>query len=175
MKQGSKFVSNLFFINIICFVLCFSLFSCQTTWAIFDLLWGSEPPLRKRIQLDKSGVLVNESFSVKKYCSYGLKLRLLHKKGEMHEYKKLSNKLPEIIVNIFRLEGENKIKIYHNQRFPRVYGYGMETTSYKIGGLRMDKGEYFIEIESLSDQPLLAGIEVDLVIGRTPKTNCPKK
>jgi glycogen synthase len=53
---------------------------------VLDQIVDIDPPLRKRINEMKLGIVVDDTFHVKKYCAYEIKLRVIHKNKMMDEY-----------------------------------------------------------------------------------------
>jgi hypothetical protein len=135
-------------------------------------------PLVKKIQLDHSGLLVDEKFTIRNYCGYKLNLRLLHKNSRLDEYKNKykDRRLPVLLeINIFKNEELRQNKIYQNIVTPQRSGLGQNVTSFNIGGILLDEGEYVVHLESFFDESSLKDIDVNFVIQKTPKTICGKK
>ncbi len=105
-----------------------------------DSIIGISSPIERYIYLDRAGVLVDEEFEVKTYCSYDQLILLLHKKEGLNEYKYLikyigrkDKILPlNLELKIFHVcNGEEK-EIYYRKEFPRLAGRGIDSTAFSL-------------------------------------------
>lgn len=148
-----------------------------------DQLVGTAPFLKKRINDIKMGILVDDTFHVKKYCSYEFKLRAIHKNKKMDEYGlwdlyRADKKTVPIQVHLAVSRINNKgawESIFDSDVYARVSGGNLDITSLHIMYMLLDKGDYQVSLEFLQDIPELKGVQADFVIFRNWKTSCPHK
>ena len=150
---------------------------------ILDQIVGVDPLLKKRINVTKMGILVDDTFHVKKYCTYEFVLRVIHKNKMMDEYGlwdryRADKKVVPIQVHlaVSRLNNEGaRESSFDSDVFARVSGGNLDTTALHILYMLLDKGDYQVSLEFLHDTPELKGVQADFAIFKNWKTSCPHK
>jgi len=150
---------------------------------ILDQIVGVDPLLKKRINVTKMGILVDDTFHVKKYCTYEFVLRVIHKNKMMDEYglwdryradKKVVPIQVHLAVSGLNKEGARQ-SIFDGDVFTKTSGGNHDRTTLHIMSMILDKGDYQVSLEFLHDIPELKGVEADFEIFKKWNLTCPKK
>jgi hypothetical protein len=145
---------------------------------LLDYLLPHDPPVQVRVRMDSSGFALRQGFRIRKYCGYDVDLRLIHVHNRMHELDALltNETLPiNVTVDVYQAQDERTARVAQLSGMPTLGGHAPTMTILSVGKVKLDKGDYRIEVSSTGDVPQLAGIEADFVMQMTPKTTCAKK
>lgn len=78
-------------------------------------------------------------------------------------------------VDVYQAQDDRTARVTQLSGMPKLSGHAPTMTILRVAKVKLDKGDYRIEVSSTGDAPQLAGIEADLVMQMTPKTTCAKK
>jgi hypothetical protein len=145
---------------------------------LLDYVLPHDPPVQVRVRIDASGFQLRQEFHVRKYCSYDVDLRLIHTQNRMHEFDALltDDSLPvEVTVDVHRVNKQRFEPVAQLRGMPKISGHAPGMTILHIGHVKVDKGDYRMQVSSTGAAPQLAGIGADFVMQRRPKTTCAGK
>lgn len=145
---------------------------------LLDYVLPYDPPVQVRVRMDASGFQLRQDFDIRKYCSYDVDLRLIHIQNRMHEFDALltNDKLPvEVTVDVHRVNKQRFEPVAQLRGMPKLDGHAPSMTILNIGHVKLDEGDYRVEVSSTGAAPQLAGIEADFVMQPRPKTTCARK
>ena len=128
------------------------------------------------VNLDRKGLLIDDTFTATKDCVYDLNLEMIHSKRGMGEYNHffVDDRLPvDMELTIYKLNEAGTAPIFHVTRKPGVYAHGLDSTDLKLGSVSLSEGRYRIRLRNMTDLTDLRGIPVRFwVAGGGEKMMC---
>ncbi len=139
---------------------------------ILDSFFGSGPVLEQRVRQGSDGLVLRETFRIRKSCSYDFEILFLHDRyGELDPLFRNETFPVPIAIRVFRDGNPSAAAVLQGQQAPKIYGHGAQTTSFIVGSARLDKGNYRVEM-NWPVVPALADRDIDFVVQVRPKTRC---
>lgn len=152
--------------------------TAASSMGLLDYLLPRDPPVQVRVRMDSSGFALRRDFRIRKYCGYDVDLRLIHVHNRMREFDALltNESLPiNVTVDVYRVQDARTDRVAQLSGVPELGGHAPTMTILRVGRVKLDEGDYQVDVSSTGDMPQLAGIEADFVMQMTPKATCEKK
>jgi hypothetical protein len=80
-----------------------------------------------------------------------------------------------VTVDVYLVNEQRTDRVARLSGMPKLSGHAPSMTILTLGYVKLDEGDYRVEVSSTGDAPQLAGIEADFVMQMPPKATCPSK
>jgi hypothetical protein len=162
-----------------CLVIQLSLTASEVSSAgLLSVVFGKAPALEKTVRIGPRGARLRDEFRVRKYCSYQIDVRLVHREARLGEFDALieNDELPiTVIVEMYRQESDHVERLARLEGRPRLFGRGKDLTLFNVEEVRLEKGRYRVEFSTVGEPGKLEGLDLQFVVQTRPKSVCPAK